>query len=98
MTKQKEDENFIWYQLEVRAKIGTYIDKRGRTLPKFKPLYGIFKFNKKEDLKEKSIELIKEKTDPLLIGNNILLIKCLTKMNECKRKKSFPSIVHYAAG
>ncbi len=106
MTKIKEDENFVWYRLEISIETEIpedyTIDKRGRKWPKWNPRHAMFKFNKKEEHKEKAIEFIKEKTEPYFLENEQLRQRlwgiCLVKMLECKKNNNYPETLLWASG
>lgn len=95
MTKQKETSQFVWYKFEI-----TIVDASKK--PDISYHYGVFKFNKNSNYKKDSlnnmIEIIKKETDQILWDNQKILIKCLVKMIECQKQKSYPNKVHYACG
>ena len=57
---------------------------------------GLFKFNKIYDLKEQSMEILEEQTDPILLANKNIKFACLQKMLECKKNNIYPDTLAYA--
>jgi hypothetical protein len=95
MEKIKEDEIFVWYKFNVDV----YIMDKPREIR-----YGVFRFNKKRCIETTSenykdvIQIIKEDTNPIFWDSQIILIKCLSRMLECKKREKYPDKEMYASG
>ena len=106
MNKIKEDEDYIWYQVEINIKgdepEGYETDKRGRKWPIWKPRYAVFKFKKTGKLTDESFEFIKEETEPYFLQNinikNRLKYICLSKMHQCMKNNNYPDKTGWQSG
>lgn len=97
MNKNKENNEYVWYNFYIEIQAGTTMDSRGRARAIYNQKKGLFKFNKLHDLREKSIEIIEEKTDPCLLNNSKILFACLQKMLEFKKSNIYPNIATWAS-
>ena len=100
MTKQHEDDIFVWYKFEFNVETGTYLSKSGNIRYNFEPKYGIIKisknfFDKEKNSNEKKIEIINEETDSVFLNiseedKHRIYCMCLGAINQFKKGSEFP--------
>ncbi len=102
MTKQGEDDNYVWYKFGVNVYIKKHIPAhQAQQIEPCQWHYGVIKFKKSGDLADTVYEIIKEETSPDLLQNESfehIIWGCLYKLVECKRNGTYPESMTYQCG
>ena len=106
MSKLKEDNDYVWYKIEISKDIGWQINKQGKRRFESQLLFGVFRFKKdlfkgnREDFDLNNYINFEEKeTDLLLLTRKKdILIRCYVVMNKHLKDGFFPDKTCLATG
>lgn len=101
LNKQKEDNEFVWYQFEINVTTEYYKDLKKREMAKIEPRFGLIKFKKTGPVEETTYEIIEEKTDQEILADpnfKHVIWGCLYVLMQCKRKGIYPEKTAYQCG